>query len=243
MKKIKIIFLIALIIIVSGCKIRSNVEVLPDGTVIEKVTITETKEGNNLTEDEYSDYIEAELKDSKRLINYGNYKSKKINNKKQFGATFTKKHKSICAYFQDTIFNQYVYRHISCKEDEVFVFIANDTPFLERKDEEDFSNPLDLRDVKLTISLPVKAQYHNADEVKGKNYIWKFDDNTTGKNFELTINKNTLKQAEIENTNLIKKKEFLNTVVIVIIFASILAIITVIGFILYKKYIQNKIEY
>ena len=40
-----------------------------------------------------------------------------------------------------------------------------------------------------------------------------------------------------------EKKEFLNTVVIVIIFASILAIITVIGFILYKKYIQNKIEY
>lgn len=243
MKKIKIIILIALVIIVSGCKIRSDVRVSVDGTVIEKVTLTETKEGSNLTDDEYSDYIDAEIKDSKRLINYGNYEYKKINNKNEFGATFTKKYDSICAYFQDTIFNQYIYKHISCKEDEVFIFIANDTPFIERKNKEDFSNPLDLSDVKLTISLPVEAQYHNADEVKGKKYIWKFDDNTSGKNIELKINKNDLKQAEIESQDLAKKKEVLNAVVIVIVLASILGIITVISFILYKKYKENKLEY
>lgn len=243
MNKIKIVFLIVLITLVSGCKIRSNVNVLLDGKVTENVTITESKEGLNLSNKGYSNYIDGELKNFKTLIKYGNYDYKQINDKNNFGVQFEKKYDSICSYFQDTLFNQYIYKHISCKENDGFIIIENDTPILERYDEEGYSNPIDLSDVQLSISLPIRAAESNADNENKNTYTWNFDNTPSGKNIYLKINKEEMKQANIDNQRELQKNKILKVVMVIIILIGIFSSLGFVGLKLYKKYKENKLEY
>lgn len=243
MNKFKIIIILILIMFVSGCKVRSNITVLADGTVEEKVIITEKKEGDTTSKVNYSKYIDGELDNYKALINYGNYNYEKIDNTESYGAEIYKKYNSICSYFQDTLFNQYIYRHIDCDEGDSFIVIANDTPFLEKNDIKDYSNPIDFDDIQLSITLPFNAFEHNADQVKDNTYIWKFDNNSKNKNIMLKINKNDLTEAKL---NLEKQKEKENVIdiikkgmVILIILVSIIYVVIV----SYKKYKENKLEY
>lgn len=243
MNKIKIIFLIVLIMVVSGCKIRSNVSVLLDGTVIEKVTITEEKDGLNLSDKSYSSYINSEIKNFKTIIEYGDYDYEEINNKNNFGVKFEKKYDSICAYFQDTLFNQYIYKHISCKEIDGFIVIENDTPILEMKNLEGYSNPPDLRNVRLSISLPVNASENNADKESENTYTWIFDNTPSGKNIYLKINKEEIRQANIANEKDLQKNKILKVAIIIAIVIGVFISLAFIGLKLYKKYQENKLEY
>ena len=69
MNKFKMGLLLFLIIIVSGCKIRSNITLFPDGTVSEKVIVTEKKDKS--LEINYSEYLNEEIEIRKPLIDYG----------------------------------------------------------------------------------------------------------------------------------------------------------------------------
>lgn len=243
MKKIKIIFLMVLVLVISGCKIRSNVAVLPDGTTIEKVTITQTTKESSFSQKEFSDIIDAELENFETLIRYGDYKYKKVIDKKYFGVDVEKKYENICLYFQETLFNQYIYRHISCKEDEKFIVIANDTPILEETIEGSVSNPLDLSDVQLSITLPTKAAESNADIEKENTYTWEFDNTPSGKNIYLKINKDDMQQANLHNQNTIKRNKILRIIatIIAVLFIGYNVYKGVLKF--YKKYQENRIEY
>lgn len=241
MKKIKILMLLVLIILVSGCKIRSNITVSYDGSVVEKVRITEAKDGESI--EYYSNYIDEEIIGYRTLINYGKYNYEKINNSTTYGVEFYKKYDNICSYFQDTLFNQYLYKHIHCEDGDAFIIIDNDTPFLEKYDDEDYSNPLDLSDVELSISLPVRAYEHNADRVEDNVYIWEFNEETIDKNINLKILKSDLDEAKINHKKSIEVKKQKDTLIIIAVIICIIVGIAFVAFTLYKKYQENKLDY
>ena len=121
-----------------------------------------------------------------------------------------------------SIFNQYFYKHIDCEEDDVFITIQNDTPFLTKNNEEDYSNPIDLSDVHLAITMPFRAYENNADEISGNTYVWKFDNNEEEKNFYLKIAKNDLIEAKEKMENQIKEKKASDLRKTILIIVSVL---------------------
>lgn len=244
MNKKKMIFLLILMLFVSGCNVRCNINVSPNGSVTEKIKITESKSSDYSSDFDYSKYIDEEINYYKALIKYGNYNYRKINDNSSFGVEFNSSYGNICEYFQDTLFNQYIYRHISCKEEDEFIVIANDTPFLEKQDNEDYSNPIDLNDIKLSISLPIKATENNADYVNDKVYTWEFDENTSSdKGIYLKINKNSLEENKILAEKKEKNKAVFTKIIYIFVAIIVLGVIVLIINGLYKKYKENNLEY
>lgn len=244
MNKKKIIFLLILMLFVSGCKVRCNINVSPDGSVIEKINITELKNSEYSSDFDYSKYIDEEIDYYMALIIYGNYNYKKINDNNSFGVEFNNSYDNICSYFQDTLFNQYFYRHINCEDNDDYIVIVNDTPFLEKHDDEDYSNPIDLNDIKLSISLPIKATENNADYVKDNVYTWEFDENTSSdKSIYLKINKVSLEKNKIIVEKKEKNKVIFSKVIYIFVVIIVLGVVVLIINALYKKYKENNLEY
>ena len=126
----KRILMLLLIVLLTGCTTKSEVKVGYDGNVNEKVTVlTNTVAFKN---DRYSikQMIESVLSNYSKALEFRGYKSETIEGKKESGAFFTNDYKDICSYFQNTGFNQYVYQHISCKEDDKYIIIKNDTKYI-----------------------------------------------------------------------------------------------------------------
>lgn len=245
MNKIKIAFLILLIMFVSGCKYRSSVVLELDGTVTEKVTITDTKENSKLTNDEYSKYLDSEISKNIKLINYGNYSYKEINNKDNYGLEFSKSYDSICSYFGETLFNQYVYKHIKCTESDEFITIENDTPIKTTQNMEDYSDPVDLTDIELSIKLPFSAYENNADVIMGKNeYIWKLGSSVSDdKSIKLVLSKEDMEEAYLQYQEMLRINKIKKIIKIGIFISFTVIGILVLTNSLYKKYKKNKLEY
>lgn len=243
MKKFKkIIILLLLIIMLSGCKINSNVELKKDGKVIENVTIITNIKNDASSKEELLSYINSELENYQSLIKYGNYKYEIIDNKNDIGVEFFKTYDSICSYFQNTIFNQYEYKHIKCSDEDDYIIIENDTPH--NTTCEDCLDNFDLGDIEISFKLPVEAYDNDADIQKENTYIWKFDKNTSeSKTFKFKISKRDLESVK-ENyeaeQKLQKKISFAKITIIVLIALGLLFFIVCI---LYKKYRDNKLKY
>lgn len=241
-KKIIVLFLI--IMFLNGCKVRSNIEVKETGKVKETVKIIVNPKEIDLTRKELLFSIENELKNYEAVIKYGNYKYKIIDREEEMGVEFFKTYDSICMYFQDTIFNQYKYKHIKCSEDEEYIMIENDTPCIKNCIGDDCIGSVDLSDVELALKLPVNAYENNADRMSDNTYIWKFDNNTIeSKSLKFKINK---KELEISKENYRLKKKNQETIIMVKIIIVIIIVAGILFFIsntLYKKYKNNKLEY
>ena len=109
---------------------------------------------------------------------------------------------------------------------------------------EDCSDWPALPMIKVSITLPIAASEHNADEVNGNTYVWIYDENTpASKTFHLKIDKNLLKENEVK---LDKNKKIKNNINIVLKVLSVFVIIVIsVTLIVYliKRYKENKIEY
>ncbi len=237
----KIIIIVLLILMLSGCKTSCNVELKKDGKVVEKVE-TVTNIGKNISKKQLLNYIDIEIKNYKKLLEYGNYKYEIIENKNNIEVSIFKTHSSLCSYFQNTIFNQYKYQHIKCEDDGDYIIIKNDTPIIE--DCEYCLDEFNLNDIAFSLKLPVAAIENNADEIKENTYIWYFNKNTEkDKNFYIKISNSDLKKIKEEYKNeqiLQKKNNYIKTGIIGLI---IIVLITCITCLLFKKYKSNKIEY
>lgn len=242
MKKIKYILIMFIItIILSGCTIKSNVFVSYDGKTTEEVKVL--TDSRVFQSDKYSkqEMIEFSMEEYLAALNFRKYDYKSVVGDNLSGAYINKTYDNICSYFQDTIFNQYVYHHVNCIENDYYYEIKNDTNYIPYCS--DCSDWPALDDVTLSITLPVSAEEQNADEIDGKTYIWKYDKNTNDKNFYLKISKSALKQNEIEYVENQKSKKTIKNIIIFGAIIVIIVIIIIIGNILYKKYKENKLDY
>lgn len=237
----KILILVLVIILLTGCTAKSEVKVNYNGNVSEKVTVlSNTVVFKN---DKYSikQMIEASISNYLKALEFRGYKFETVEGKKESGAYFTNNYNNICSYFQNTGFNQYVYQHISCVEDDKYIIIKNDTEYIPYC--ENCSNWPSLNKIKLELTLPVNALENNADSINNKTYIWNYDENTTNKDFYLKISKQELNKNKITVMKQNKDKKVKNMIIVVFSIALVIGCITIISLILYKKYKNNRLEY
>lgn len=237
----KILILVLAIILLTGCTAKSEVKVNYNGNVSEKVTVLSNTVA--FKNDKYSikQMIEASISNYLKALEFRGYKFETVEGKKESGAYFTNNYNNICSYFQNTGFNQYVYQHISCVEDDKYIIIKNDTEYIPYC--ENCSNWPSLNKIKLELTLPVNALENNADSINNKTYIWNYDENTTNKDFYLKISKQELNKNKITVMKQNKDKKVKNMIIVVFSIALVIGCITIISLILYKKYKNNRLEY
>lgn len=237
----KILILVLAIILLTGCTAKSEVKVSYNGNVSEKVTVLSNTVA--FKNDKYSikQMIEASISNYLKALEFRGYKFETVEGKKESGAYFTNNYDNICSYFQNTGFNQYVYQHISCVEDDKYIIIKNDTEYIPYC--ENCSNWPSLNKIKLELTLPVNALENNADSINNKTYIWNYDENTTNKDFYLKISKQELNKNKITVMKQNKDKKVKNMIIVVFSIALVIGCITIISLILYKKYKNNRLEY
>ena len=237
----KILILVLAIILLTGCTAKSEVKVNYNVNVSEKVTVLSNTVA--FKNDKYSikQMIEASISNYLKALEFRGYKFETVEGKKESGAYFTNNYDNICSYFQNTGFNQYVYQHISCVEDDKYIIIKNDTEYIPYC--ENCSNWPSLNKIKLELTLPVNALENNADSINNKTYIWNYDENTTNKDFYLKISKQELNKNKITVMKQNKDKKVKNMIIVVFSIALVIGCITIISLILYKKYKNNRLEY
>ncbi len=242
MKKIKIILLIIITFIISGCSVDSFVEMNYDGSVTENVKVLDDNSNFEVSSYDKKTQIEFALENYIGILDFKNYTYDTLVGKKQSGAKITKKYDNICDYFEDTAFNQYVYKSIKCEESNDYYEIYNYTNYIPYC--EGCSDWPRLENVKFSIKLPIRAAESNADDVDGTTYLWKYDKNTfKDKEFYLKINKKDLEENKIKIEKELKIKRIIKQVVTIF---SVLIFIFLLIFIILKfikKYKDNKLEY
>lgn len=242
MRKIKLVLTVLIItLLLSGCTVRSEVTVAPNGKTTENVQIltdTSTFESDAYSKEEM---IEFSMEQHLAALNYRDYSYETIVGDDLSGAEMNKTYDNICSYFQDTLFNQYVYHHMNCIENDYYYEISNDTEYIPYCS--DCSDWPALNDIEFKITLPIKAEEQNADEIDGNTYIWRYDENTRDKSFYLKISKSALEQSEVEYNANVSRKKTINTMLVVVGVVALLAIIGFVGVVLYKKYQRNKLDY
>ncbi len=236
----KIICLLVLMLLLSGCTVKSNITIQYDGSVKEEVFVL-TDNSSFKDDEDFKEVVDNKINSYKNILDFRNYEYSYEKESELSGAKVYKNYDNICNFFGNSVFNQYVYKYIDCNEQEDFIEIKNSTPYITYCPE--CGNWPSLDNVSFSITLPIEALENNADEVDKNTYIWKYDSNTKDKDFYLKISKTKLK--EYEKTHLktlkIKKKVKIGFVIIGVI-AVFIAIMFVTK-ILYKKHQENKLDY
>lgn len=243
MNKLKNILLIVFcFMFLSGCTVRSNVEVGVDGKTTETVEVL--ADSSIFESEKYSkkELVEFSMERYLPVLDYRGYSYDTTIGKDLSGARVSNTYDNICSYFQDTAFNQYVYHHVKCTENDYYYTIENDTDYIPYCS--DCSDWPALDDVELSISLPIAAEENNADSVNGNTYVWKYGKSAPAdKNFYLKINKSALKENEENFKETQKRKSTLKYISIIGVILVIIIVLFIIGKVLYKKYQSNKLDY
>ena len=242
MKKKRIFIIVfTVLFLLTGCSVESKVKISYDGEVSEKVTILTNTAAFKNDNSTVKQMIESSISNYSQALNFREYESEIVTGDDQSGAMFSKQYTGICSYFQDSIFNQYVYHHMNCVEDNFYITIKNDTNYIPYC--ENCSDWPKLNKVVFKLTLPIKAEENNADKVDGNTYIWLYDENTTNKDFYIKINKTTFNEnkAKVEKQN--KRNSLIRNTSIIIGILIFVIVLLFVGVILYKKYKSNKIEY
>lgn len=236
--KNKILYLLVLMIFLTGCSVTADITINDNMTITENVSIAFD---NSLADNYHSpgQYASDYLDYYNSAISLKNYKYKIEESSVKSYVNFNKTSKNICDNINYSLFSQYLYKKINCISEDGYFIVKSEgeqlvsTPSSKKK--------FNVETVKLTMNLPVAALDNNADEVNGNSYIWYFNENSiSDKSLYLKISKNALE----ENKSIKKQKEQR----LDIIKKSIIILITLVGIasvlvISYKKYKENQIEY
>lgn len=241
MKSIKrIIFIIIILVFVTGCTGNANVVVNYDGSVNEKVDINEINGNIIYGNFSVSESLDLFIKKYSKALKVSKYSTSKYNNKYDSGIILEKNYNNICEFANNTIFSQYLYKTIKCEEDDLYYELYNVGDVFQNN-YEDYKEMPDDR--KFSITLPIQAEEQNADEINGTTYIWKYDKNTKDKDFYLKISKSALKKNEEDYLKAQERKQTMKKLIILGVIVCVIIIIGVIGIVLYKKYKKNKLDY
>lgn len=220
MKK-KILFVILMLILVSGCKAKYTVKINKDGSVEESLSATETPEYyDNYSHTSVGKVISYVIDPYIDLLNSKKYTvNTNVNVNSDSGATVKKKYSS----FKDYIGNSIVYSQFT---DKIQYEEKGDKVSISLKGKFSSSNQnqayVPVKDGSITIVVPYKVLDNNADKVDGNSYTWLFENNK-GEEKEIRISYTKSKIANLD----------FNYSVIIII--AILIILGIIAFVIVRK--------
>lgn len=237
----KKIFLLVVLIILSGCSVTADININYDSTVDENIKIAFS---NSLAVnyDSPEAYAKSYLDYYNSAINYREYEYTISENSNESYVNFHKSSENICDNIRYSLFSQYLYETIECQEDDYYVVIKSSGEQLVSQPQN--KKVFNVEDVTLNIKLPISAEENNADYVKDYTYIWNYDEETSAqKNIYLKINKTALEQNKLDILENEKQNKTNHIIQIVIGILLFMIIAISMGFVLYKKYKNNQIEY
>lgn len=221
----KIILILLVLTILCGCTAQVNVDVLDNGTVSEKLIISQNKSNfsDNINIDEVvNNYLEI----YKDMLT--GYKYEDISNDKDIKFKIEKKYSNICAYFKESVFVEKNTKGLNCD-------VVNNTyeinAWINTFDCDDgcLESPL-VEEVIFNITSSAKIDNNNATNVLNNKYIWIFND----------MSPNNINFVIAKTNNALEKKPYSGTI---ILFFVITCIFSIIFFILYGKYKKNQIKF
>ena len=241
-RKIKYIIVILIgMLIIQGCSVRSNITVNYDGSVKEEVYLLESNSSFGDNDSTFKSIIDSKINEHKTALDYKNYRYDYEKGNDLSGAKIYKNYDNLCSFFENSGFNQYVYKFMECVENSEFYEIKNKTEYIPYCPE--CSDWPALENVEFKIILPVSAYEQNADEIDSTTYIWKYDKNTSDKDFYLRVNKKDLEEHKVKYEQKVKNNKKVRNVIIYSALALLVLFVIFISFVLKKKYKNNKIDY
>lgn len=227
MKKILFVALVCLVVL-SGCTANVNVNISKNGSVKETVIIDE--DSSNLEDFNKEDVINSYLSIYDEMLDGYTYKDISTDNKVRF--KLEKSYDNVCKYFEESVFASNNTTNLSCKfKNNSYKIKAKVNNFT--CDENCFEGSL-VDGVEFDIKYDGKILNSNFDNMTDNEYKWSFS-GEHNKNIKLTINGGIrFLINNILHNNL--------SIIFLIVFSVIIALI-IIGIILYKKYMKNRIRY
>ena len=189
----KYLILIPLILLVTGCKVQSNIIINKDLTVKEMVNMTETSEYFN------NRYKELPLTVIKSLLSSGKreetlrqngyeYEISELDNTPSVLAT--KNYSSLEEFANNTIFKEQFYKNIIITNNNNIISFK--TGEIIPYDEENIE-VYNVENCSVTITVPFVVTSHNADKYNKKtnSYTWNFS-STSPETIEFSFDKNKI---------------------------------------------------
>ena len=174
MKK-RILFVVLIIVLCSGCNANYKLTIKEDGTVDESVYASEDSTFyENYSKSSVGKVIGNLLSPYLDELNEKKYTVNTKVNETNGGASISKTHDSIADYTRNSIlYNQFTDK-INYEEDGNKITISAKGAFAKETQELGIFN---VDTSTIMIELPYKVLENNADEVEGNIYIWKFTEN------------------------------------------------------------------
>lgn len=233
MKKIiKYFSIILFIIILSGCSIKENLQIENTGYANETFRVSENNEILIETDMAITDNVEQQFNSYKSQLNDDDYNYNTFSEEYESGVEIRKTYDTTCEYFENSVFINKLFDSVDCIETDDYIEINSNSNLLVNGTKSD-NYVLDLTDnvtFEIDTTLPVEIQ--DADSVKDNVYTWEYNKHETTKSFHLKVNKNFTFDT---------KKDSNNKILFIVIILLIMTVL--IGFVFYRKYKKNKINY
>ena len=227
MKK-KIIFVILMLVLLSGCKAKYSLKINKDGSVDETLVATETPEYfDTYKHTSVGKVISYVIMPYIDVLNDKKYEvTNNVNINSDSGVTVKKKYNS----FKDYIGNSVIYSQftdkINYEENGDKVSISLTGKFSSSDQNQSY---VPIKDGKVSITVPYKVTDSNADKVDGNTYIWLFDNNK-GEEREIRISYTKSKLLNLD----------FNYSAIIIV--ALIVILAIFAFVVYTKYKKSNRE-
>ena len=221
MKK-KLLFVILILVLLSGCKAKYSLKINKDGSVEETLVATEPPEYfDNYKHTSVGKVISYVMTPYIDILNEKKYEvNNVVNVNTDSGATVKKKYSS----FKDYIGNSVIYSQftdkINYEENGDKVTISLKGKFSSSTQNQSY---IPVTDGKITITVPYKVLDNNADVVDGNNYTW-IVENNKGQEREIRL---SYTKSKLRNL------DFNYSAIIIIV---ILIVLGISGLIFYSKF-------
>lgn len=233
MKKAKLLIVVLLVSILTGCTANYNVYIDKDLKVNEELTVKIDNDDKISKEDVEAKYIKPYIE----LINEYKYKyNVKIKNDNVY-IVLTKKSNNISSSFKSSLYNILYENYQLINDDNMLtfqnigacysdsLFYTGDGSYSEQTKKDNLEN------LKIIFQFQNKVIETNADEIVDNKYIWNISKENQIKNIKFKINTDEMNDKIKDN----KQSNIKNTVIIFSIVIVVLTIITMLFYINHNK--------
>lgn len=224
-----LLFIICLLL--TGCSVSITSTVNNDGSVLETVEVNEYVSSIYLDDQTPSEYASDLLSVYKDTLDEEGYSYSSSVSDSLITVTLSKEFSNVCEYFNNSLFITSA-SNLSCAEnDDGNYEINGDVGYFICGD--DCMEPPLVDSATLTMNFQKSPLSSNATYINDNSYTWRFDSSSNTKINLVTEKSTTLSEA----VNSASPVVWLVVVLLVVI------LIALIGFVLYRKYKRNRIEY
>lgn len=177
MKKFKIVLLLLIVLLISGCSGTYNLKINDNLTVEENLIITLENEVDNY--DKIDNLINSEVGNKK------DYSISKDGN--NLNISYKKKYDTIEEYLLDSILYKQIFNSISYNSDDNEISLGARN--ILNLSTSDLNNSYDLKILQINVQTPLEVIDENADFVNENTYSWTINDKTQEKDMYLVFNK------------------------------------------------------